>query len=66
MTEDRFIELETKLAHQEHLLQSLNDIVTEQQEKIMQLGELCRSMVNRMQAIDAALPAGGDEAPPHY
>jgi SlyX protein len=44
MTEQRFVDLETKLAHQEHLLLELNDIITKQQENIMRLEKLCDSM----------------------
>ena len=31
MTEERFIDLESRLAHQDKLLSDLNDVVTEQQ-----------------------------------
>lgn len=68
MSEDRFIDLETRLAHQDQLLNELNDVVTEQQAKIMQLEELCRSLIQRVQAVGDGVPAedGGDERPPHY
>ncbi len=68
MTEERFIDLESRLAHQDKLLSDLNDVVTEQQAKIMQLDELCRSLINRVRSLGDALPAGdpGDEKPPHY
>ena len=41
MSEDRFVDIETKLAHQEHLLLELNEVITKQQEKIMKLESLC-------------------------
>ena len=68
MTEQRFVDLETKLAHQEHLLLELNDVITKQQEKIMQLEELCGSLVDRVRSIGEALPGEGSrsEVPPHY
>ncbi|NIV17836.1 MAG: SlyX protein [Woeseiaceae bacterium] len=68
MTEDRFITIETKLAHQEQTLAELNDVITKQQEKIMQLEELCASLVERVRSIGEALPgdAPQDERPPHY
>ena len=31
MSEDRLIDIESKLAHQEQLLNELNDVITEQQ-----------------------------------
>ena len=68
MTEERFIDLETRLAHQDHLINELNDVVTRQQQKIMQLDELCRSLLARVRSLGEALPEGGpgDERPPHY
>jgi len=68
MSEERFIDLESRLAHQDQMLNELNDVVTEQQSKIMQLDELCRSLVERVRSLGDAMPAGdaGDERPPHY
>jgi len=68
MSEDRFITIETKLAHQEHTMAELNDVITKQQEKIMKLEELCVSLADRVRSIGEALPGHGiqDERPPHY
>ena len=68
MTEQRFVDLETKLAHQEHLLLELNDVITKQQGNIMRLEKLCDSIVERVRSLGEALPAGTDvdEKPPHY
>ena len=68
MTEERFIDIETKLAHQEHTIDELNDVITSHQEKIMQLEELCASLLDRVRSIGEALPgdAPQDEKPPHY
>ena len=68
MTEQRFVDLETKLAHQEHLLLELNDIITKQQENIMRLEKLCDSIIERVRSLGEALPtdANVDEKPPHY
>lgn len=68
MSEDRFIDIETKLAHQEQLVSELNDVLTEQQARIMQLEQLSRSLIDRVRAIGES---GGDsepsdERPPHY
>ncbi len=66
--EERIIELESRLAHQDHLLQELNDVLTDQQSRLMQLETLCRTLADRLQAIGEMMPAtsGGDEPPPHY
>ena len=68
MSEDRLVEIETKLAHQEYLLGELNEVVTKQQETIMQLEEDYGTLVDRLRSISEALPAdaSADERPPHY
>ena len=68
MTEQRFVDLETKLAHQEHLLLELNDVITKQQENIMRLEKLCDSIIERVRSLSEAAPADltVDEKPPHY
>ncbi|MDH5455676.1 MAG: SlyX family protein [Gammaproteobacteria bacterium] len=68
MSEERFIDLETRLAHQDQLLHELNDVVTTQQAKLMQLEGLCRSLIDRVKAVGAGGPEGdpADERPPHY
>ena len=68
MSEERFIDLESSLAHQDQLLNELNDLVTEQQAKIMRLDELCRSLIDRVRSIGESTHADvpGDERPPHY
>jgi len=68
MSEERFIDLETRLAHQDQLLNQLNDVVTQQQAKIMRLEELCESLIQRVRSVGDSMPAddSGDERPPHY
>ena len=68
MSERRFVDLESRLAHQDQLLHELNDVVTDQQAKIMQLEELCKAMIERMRSIGESEHEGGpqDERPPHY
>ena len=68
MSEERFIDLETKLAHQDQLLNELNDVVTAQQAKIMQLEELCKALIQRVRSVGDGVPEEGsaDERPPHY
>ena len=68
MSDDRLIDIETKLAHQEQLLLELNEVLTEQQARLMQLEQLSTTMVERIRAIGEATPEGTpvDERPPHY
>ena len=68
MSEERFIDLESRLAHQDKLLHELNDVVTGQQARLMQLEELCRSLIDRVRSIGEGGGSGdpADERPPHY
>ena len=68
MTDERLIDIETKLAHQEQLLIELNDALANQQDSIITLEKLCASMAERLRSLgegDSSAPAG-DERPPHY
>ncbi len=68
MSEERLIDIESKLAHQDQLMLELNEVVTGQQVKIMQLEQLCSSLVERVRAIGEATTGDGpqDDRPPHY
>lgn len=68
MSEQRLVEIETKLAHQEHMTLELNQVVTDQQAKIMQLEELCNSLIERVRAVAETVGDSetGDQPPPHY
>ena len=66
--DEKIIDIETKLAHQEHLLSALDDALSNQQVQIGKLEHLCQSLVERIRALSEA---GGedtndDEPPPHY
>ena len=68
MSEERFIDLETRLAHQDQLLNELNEVVTGQQARIMDLEELCRALLERVRSLGDGMTPGNpvDERPPHY
>jgi SlyX protein len=68
MSEERFVDLESRLAHQDQLLNELNDVVTEQQARIMHLEELCKALIQRAQSGGDGMIEGDpvDERPPHY
>ena len=65
--DEKIIDIETKLAHQEHLLASLDDALSNQQAQIAELEQLCQSLVERIRALSET---GGDERddepPPLY
>ena len=68
MSEERFIDLETRLAHQDQLLNDLNEVVTGQQARIMELEELCKALLERVRSLGDGVAPGNpvDERPPHY
>ena len=71
MTDERLIEIESRLAWQDDLLDALNKTVAMQQQQISQMEKICRQLVERLGEVTALLEArqaGGeaDETPPHY
>ena len=67
MSEERLVDIEIKLAHQDQLLVDLDKVVTDQQAKIMQLEELVATLIERVRAIgEGGSDAPQDERPPHY
>ncbi len=68
MNDDRVIEIETRLAHQDQMLIELNDALAKQQESIMTLELLCASMAERLRSMgeSQAVAVSDDEPPPHY
>jgi SlyX protein len=65
-TENRFVDIEIKLAHQEDLVESLNQVVYQQGRRIDQLealvGKLAEHVRNNAQHGQGPL----NEKPPHY
>ncbi len=68
MHEDRLIDIETKIAYQEDLLQELNKIIYEQQKKIDRLEAVCDSLIGHIRELSEVVAEGGmlNERPPHY
>lgn len=66
--EDRIIELETRIAYHEDMIQSLDDTVVQQQRRISLLEERYQTLVARLASIDSSVDsqADGIEVPPHY
>ncbi len=68
MSDDRIIELEIKVAYQEDLLQELNQIVAQQQQRIDRLEATCGILNERIISLSSE-GSGGEsvaEVPPHY
>lgn len=68
MTDDQLIDIEMKIAHQEHTVAELNDALSSQQAQIAKLELQVRTLIDRVRAISEAAPGGGDDdaPPPHY
>ena len=66
--EDRIIEIETKVAYQEHSISELSDVIYRQQQQIDQLERLCNALTERLQDMTdtASSDKAGHEKPPHY
>ncbi len=66
--DEKLIGIETKLAHQEHLLAELDDALSNQQAQIGNLEHLCQTLVERIRALSETGGGGDsdDEKPPHY
>lgn len=68
MSEERFIELETRLAWQEAALKDLSDVAAAQQRRIAELEKLCRALGERLTRAQPGIARGSaeDEVPPHW
>jgi SlyX protein len=65
---DRLIDLESRLAFQEHTLEELNQVVIEQQRQLALLTERLRVLEERVRASQPSQIAteAEESPPPHY
>jgi SlyX protein len=69
MSEERLVEIETRIAFQERTIKDLNDVLCEQQQEIDRLGSICDALVKRVKEVLEFTPgidAPANEKPPHY
>jgi SlyX protein len=69
MSEERLVEIETKIAFQEKTIKDLNDALYEQQQEIERLGDTCNALVKRVKELSESglgIDAPANEKPPHY
>ena len=69
MSEERLVEIETRIAFQERTIKDLNDVLCEQQQEIDRLGSICDALVKRVKEVSEFTPgidAPANEKPPHY
>ncbi len=67
-TEERLIDLEAKIAHQDQSLNQLSDEVFRQRKQLDQLETTCRYVLDKVRTLTgpAADSDPGTEQPPHY
>jgi len=64
--EDRFVDIEIKLAHQEDLVESLNQTVYQQGRRIDQLEAMVAKLAEHVRNLQEAGQSPLNERPPHY
>ncbi|MBB3117456.1 MULTISPECIES: SlyX family protein [Telluria group] len=64
--EDRFIDIEIKLAHQEDLVESLNTRIYEQQKQIDKLEAMLNALAEHLRNNAQHGQTPLNERPPHY
>jgi len=65
-TEDRFVDIEIKLAHQEDMVESLNQVLYQQGRRIDQLEALVSQLADHIRSNAQSGPGPVNERPPHY
>lgn len=68
MIEDRLVNIETKIAFQEDMIEELNKVVYQQQQKLNQLDAICKTLSRQIQSQNEVGNTGNldNEPPPHY
>jgi SlyX protein len=68
MNEQRLIDIEVKLAHQEHALDEVNQVLTDQQAQLSRLEQVCQSLIERLRSMSDGSGADvrDNDKPPHY
>ncbi|HEY8608650.1 MAG TPA: SlyX family protein [Noviherbaspirillum sp.] len=68
VNEERIVDIEIKLARQEDLVDTLNQTVFRQQQKIDELEKLCTALARHLREIREAASERGpaNDKPPHY
>ncbi len=69
MSEERLVEIETKITFQEQIIEDLNNVVYEQQQEIERISSICDTLVKRVKELSELIPgidASANEKPPHY
>jgi len=65
-TDERFVDIEIKLAHQEDLVETLNDTIYRQGRRIDQLEAMVASLLDHVRTLQSTRQGPVNEKPPHY
>ena len=67
-TSARIADLETRIAHQDRIIEDLNNSVTEQWRQIESLSKQIGRVTDRVQSMEENVPSSGEAEPPppHY
>ena len=68
MTEVRLVEMETRLAYQDQLVEELNKLVYEQDKRIQRLEQTCKRLGKQFTDLYGDSPAveNDEQPPPNY
>jgi len=66
--ENRLVDVETRVAHQDQAILELSEELFRQQQQLVRMEARWRSLVERVESLagGAAPGAAADEVPPHY
>jgi SlyX protein len=66
VSEQRLTDIEIKLAHQEHALEQVSEVLADQQAQLTRLEQVCRSLAERLRGFTEGADQRDDDKPPHY
>jgi SlyX protein len=66
MSENRFIDMETKISHQENSIEQLQELIHEQGLTILQLEGKLKALEKQIKQISEGNVGPAGEKPPHY
>ena len=64
--EQRFEQLETRVAFQEDMIQKLDDALISQQKQILDLQILLKHVSSQIESMENQFPDSPEPPPPHY
>ncbi len=64
--EDRFVDIEIKVAHQEDLVETLNQTIYQQGRRIDKLEAMVAALADHVRNLQTSRQGPVNERPPHY